>query len=725
MTQTLPDMDITAERVASFEVSRQNSKKDEETPMIDFDPFPFDSGSNFFSKHDGGKVSKEVSPDKVMDFDDRSSQALNFTTTSLDERRNNSHGFEPLLDDPWGDRSDEIGRDSKHRQRQSQPQSEQVGARDFNPLSTDDDNESTSKILFPDDKDPLLNTSKEERGKFTPSLASNIKKLYEEQKASPSDDLLRDYFGDSGDQQSVNSRHTNWKTCSGQDVNKVLSSNCINLPAFAENEEGESCCQDNKTGAKEDPETNQGSNDGTSRWGRFMAKLSDGAHMKANISQVRRKIMSCGEPDTVDELPDGVGKSSPLKKTNLDGNETVSNESAFSYKSLQQFSATILSTSQDLLSIPSNASTPVTKHKTNINGASDCKSLKLCIDLYEASAFQTLMSNLEGNLQVEELHVFRSWDDEDDRTRTTEDISLLFKTIRSFSNLKMLNLANFFVEEIHFVDINKCENKKLQTIRIHLCRGALSKRLLYILSKLPSLKDLSLEMNESFSVHLLLNSSTLESLTIVANGFSIDNLHANELIQKLPKNETLKKLTIEPPLQLRTFRLLAAALAKNTGIGYIRFSLIPGNQVDTNRAMNELANTLLDNATLKSIRNLSHSKIEINDQTSDAVMKALSENYIIEDFLVFNEEQWFRERKRKILKENKMEFDSILPPMFACGNDAEDYPDESVNKKNSLVGDPSHAVSDGLSSIGDSVKSQAQRVASGALDFVGHTIGLK
>mmetsp|Transcript_6286 Transcript_6286/g.15576 ORF Transcript_6286/g.15576 Transcript_6286/m.15576 type:complete len:724 (-) Transcript_6286:221-2392(-) len=722
------DSNITVEREASFEVSRQNSKKYEDTLMVDLDPFPFDSGADLFSKRDVSKVSKAASPDKVMNFDDRFSQALDFTTPSFDFGGNNSHGFEPLNDDLWGDKRDEIGR-------QSQSQPERVDVLDFNPLITEDDNESTSKILFPDDQEPILNTSTQEETKkmstFTPDLASSIKKRYEEQKGPPSDNLLPDDIGQTVFEESSRSRHTNWTTSSGQDMKKLFSATCISLPSFAGNKEGESTVDNNvfnKTGANDDTEVKQDSKNGTSRWNRLMAKLSDGAHMKANILQVRRKIMSCQRPDNVVEFSAGIEKNNLSKEINFEGNETVSNESAFSYKSLQQFSATILSTGQDLLSIPSDASTHIripNKGRTNLNGPSDNNILKLCIDLYEASAFQTLMSDLEGNVQVEELHVFRSWDGQDERTRTTEDISLLFKTIRSLSGLKMLNLANFLVEEIHFVSLTQWKNEKLQAIRIHLCRGALSKRLLDILASLPALKELSLEMNESFPFHLLLNSMTLESLTIVANGYSIDNLHANELIQRLPKNETLKKLTIEPPLQSRTFKLLVASLSKNTGVGYLRFSLLPGNQFDINRAMCELANTLMDNATLKSIRNLNHSKIQVNDQTSDAVMKALSENYIIEDFLVFDEERWFRERKRKILKENKMEFESIFPQIFTCGENAEDHHDECVDKNDSLVGDASHTVSDSLASIGDNVKSQAQRVASGALDFVGHTIGLK
>lgn len=276
------------------------------------------------------------------------------------------------------------------------------------------------------------------------------------------------------------------------------------------------------------------------------------------------------------------------------------------------------------------------------------------------------MSNLKGNLRITELHVLRSCERNAGQSRNTEDIGLLFKTIRSLSNLEVLNLENFVTEEIQFVALTQWQNQNLNTIRIHLSSGAISKRLLNILAELPALRNLTLEMNKSFPFYLLLNSHTLESLAIIANDFNIDTLDAREMIEKLPKNQTLKKLTIEPPLQPRTFKLLASAFCKNTRIEHLRFSLLPGNSADTNDAIRELAHTLKTNKFLKAIWNINHSNIHVKECTCDAVMEALSENYMIEDFLVFDETSWFRNRKDKILKENKAGINSIIPQIFNC-----------------------------------------------------------
>ena len=655
-------MNISVEREASFEDSKQNRKRTEDEPILAADPFPsFDGQADFLSKQDDAKVANDISPTKVMDFTDGFSDAQ-FSTPTTDNNHKNAESC-----DPW-----EGVCESNEFELEQLPESKPY---DFS-------GEAPNKILFLDDHEQKENITGEDddlkrtdildeesfpKTSFTPDLESSINERHQEQKASKT-----------GNHQSVRSRSTNSKIYSGQNIHTLLSTN-------------------------NDGEKNEGSNSSTkeklySHWERLMAKLPEGERVKANILLVRRNIMACQEPGSVVIFDNGVDLSNvgsdPSKNNdhNLEDTKTISNESAFSLKSVHQLSATALSTGQEMLSFASDASTPIrsqTKWKpitdpsrsdpadhtfpqlNNDSGKGSNSTLKLCIDLYDQSAFQTLMSNLEGNAEVEEIHVFRSWEGKMERTRTMADIGLLFKTIRSLSNLSILNLANFLVEEIHFVALSQWQNKNLHTIQIHLCKGALSKRLLGVLATLPALKDLTLEMAHSFPFHILLNSQTLESLTIVANDYAIDNLHAMEMVQKLPKNETLKKLTIEPALCLRTFKLLLSAINKNVGIEHLHFSLLTGSQSETNRAISELARTLMYNASLKSIRNLNHSKIEVNERTCDAVMKSLSENYIIEEFLVFNEEPRFRDKKMTILKENKMDYGSLfpkIPQMFNCGN---------------------------------------------------------
>jgi hypothetical protein len=322
------------------------------------------------------------------------------------------------------------------------------------------------------------------------------------------------------------------------------------------------------------------------------------------------------------------------------------------------------------------------------------------------------MLELKGNVQVVELHVFRPWEENVERLRNTQDIEHLFQTIRSLPNLKILNLANFLVEEIRDIAFSQWQNESLHTILIHLCTGTISERLLTILAGLPALQDLTLELNDSFPFHILLSSRTLESLSIVANDFHVDNLHAMEMITRLHKNRILKNLTIEPPLQLRTIKFLAAVLRKNIGIERLKFSIIPGNPADNNSVICELAHTLMYNTSLKSIVNINYSALNVKEMTCDRVMEALSKNFTIEELLLFNEVPLFHDKKKRILEENKDDI-LIIPAVFNCSGDdggchnrdgnEDDYP----RRESKIV--------DGFSTISEKMKTQGKR----AVEFLG------
>ena len=509
------------------------------------------------------------------------------------------------------------------------------------------------------------------------------------------------------DQHSIKSRSTKWQTSTSSEggTNKFVPTGCMSLDSFSnyfnETEDQVDNYSTKLTAANQDRQDNQSnsntSQEKTPRWERLFSKvpIETRAKVTANILQMKQAFMACHEPnsssvDTVEGHSisdnDPVTTRANANECSFECTENLLNDSVFS--------SSMLSTSQGALSIPSDASTPIrrqtrtitktepssgtssssvvrnlaTRQRNHSNGddKDSDSTLKLCIDHYEQSAFQTLMSNHKGNLRITELHVFRSWEGNAERSRNAEDIGLLFKTIRSLSNLEVLNLANFVTEEIQFVALTQWQNQNLNTVRIHVSKGAISQRLLNILAELPALRDLTLEMNESFPFHFLLSSRTLESLAIIANDFNIDTLDAMEMIQKLPKNQTLKKLIIEPPLQPRTFKLLASAFCKNTGIEHLRFSLLPGNPADTNHAIRELARTLTTNKSLKTIWNINHSNIHVKECTCDTVMGALHENYMLEDFVVFDETPWFRNKKDTILKENKLGIQSIIPEIFNC-----------------------------------------------------------
>jgi hypothetical protein len=456
-------------------------------------------------------------------------------------------------------------------------------------------------------------------------------------------------------------------------------------------------------------------------WQRCIGDFQIGTNITSTIFQARRRIMECQERNHRHEHSDADVSICCTPSSNEFSKSTI-NDRMFSYTSCQAFST---STCHGIMSIPSDASTSrrklpvrstvgnIRKNHIGLHNFNDCVStLKLCIDHYSQSAFTTLMLELKGNVQVVELHVFRPWEENVERLRNTQDIEHLFQTIRSLPNLKILNLANFLVEEIRDIAFSQWQNESLHTILIHLCTGTISERLLTILAGLPALQDLTLELNDSFPFHILLSSRTLESLSIVANDFHVDNLHAMEMITRLHKNRILKNLTIEPPLQLRTIKFLAAALRKNIGIERLKFSILPGNPADNNSVICELAHTLMYNTSLKSIVNINYSALNVKEMTCDRVMEALSKNFTIEELLLFNEVPLFHDKKKRILEENKDDI-LIIPAVFNCSGDdggchnrdgnEDDYP----RRESKIV--------DGFSTISEKMKTQGKR----AVEFLG------
>ena len=97
---------------------------------------------------------------------------------------------------------------------------------------------------------------------------------------------------------------------------------------------------------------------------------------------------------------------------------------------------------------------------------------------------------------------------------------------------------------------------------------------------------------------------------------------------------------------------------------------------------------------------------------------------------MFDETPWFRNKKDRILKENKGDTDIILPHIFHCAQEDGNRPclDRGDNGETvAVAGEGLHTIGNGLVAIGHNVKSHAKNAVSGvsgAFDFVGQTVGL-
>ncbi|KAG7338179.1 hypothetical protein IV203_026044 [Nitzschia inconspicua] len=292
----------------------------------------------------------------------------------------------------------------------------------------------------------------------------------------------------------------------------------------------------------------------------------------------------------------------------------------------------------------------------------------LYIDHYGPSTFFRLMKELKNNDRVKELHIFRSWDNEIKRTRNKADICILFDAIRTLPKLGHLALSNFLPHELDTVTEAQWHNTHLCSLRIHVCKGALSKGLLKTLSGIPQLCNLALEVCQSSPFHYILENKRLKTLSLEGTDYIWKHEHIMELVYVLRKTFTLKRLLLEPPMNAKTFKFLAYGLIANTGVEDLKVHVLPGHSpVETNEALQEFSRTLVVNTTLKSAWNTNYDALKVNEQVSKKLLDAFAKNDAIQKFLMFDEEPAFHCAKETLLKDNRRNSVPILPDLYIPG----------------------------------------------------------
>lgn len=345
--------------------------------------------------------------------------------------------------------------------------------------------------------------------------------------------------------------------------------------------------------------------------------------------------------------------------------------------------------------------------------------LTLFIDHYGPTAFRNLAESLMFNDRVSDLRIFRRWDDSIEMKRDEAEIHLLFRAIRSLPRLESLQLANFGKGELDSVSVSAWHNASLKKLKIHVCKGAISNRLLETLAGMPALKELVLEMNETFPLYLLLASTTLESLTVAANNYRIANLHLTKAFHHLGKNISLKVLTMEPPIDMRSFKFLAYSLRDNIELEELKVHVLAGNRHESGGAANEIARMLQSNSSLKKLWNLNFANVHLPENSCKLLLTAFAENTTVEEFLFFEEQPTFRVRKQRFLKRNQGYLTDNLADFFGCR--------ELVGKSDSHGGEDTvlgslvhnySTIGKNLFAAGENIMAQGDRMAVGVAAVV-------
>ncbi len=378
----------------------------------------------------------------------------------------------------------------------------------------------------------------------------------------------------------------------------------------------------------------------------------------------------------------------------------------------------------------SEASTPKRKQNQSLNQnpneslqflleGESTSTLTLYVDHYGSVTFRILMEDLVNNENVTELKIFRCWDESVEQKRDTAEIRHLFRAIRSLPRLESLQLANFHNSELDGLAVRDWRNQRLKELQIHVCSGAISQRMLRILSEMPALKVLVLEVNETFPLHIVLASTTLESLTVVANNYKMDNLNLMEAFHKLRKNTSLKQLVLEPPMVMRSFKFLAYSLRENIQLEELKVHVLPGDDHESSGAANELARTLQVNSSLKKLWNLNYANVGLTKKSCTSLLTALAGNTVFEDFLFFNEEPAFHFQKQRFLNRNKVDQIPLMPDIFGCRTlaTATGSSKKDDGLLDSLVQDYA-SIGENLFAVGKSINAKGSSIAIGMFEFM-------
>lgn len=279
----------------------------------------------------------------------------------------------------------------------------------------------------------------------------------------------------------------------------------------------------------------------------------------------------------------------------------------------------------------SQVTTPDTAPMDDDDGVSDGSkyrrhsesSLTIRVDDYKVVTFEKLIRRLEGNSDLETLEIYRQRIISNKRVRTYDEISHFFAMLRRLPNLKTLVLTNFSRQDIGPIIFMVKGHPTLERFHVHLTSSTVESSLLDILAEAPALKEVSLDVQASFPLHLLVASRTLTRITVPSETFQFEERHLVFAMNALEKNQTLQILDLKPKLTASDVRLLAFGIRDNSCLQVLRFSFL-ADEGEAGAALVHLCGSLSRNSALRTVENY-YAKL-LNLKPGDAYRIQTSKN---------------------------------------------------------------------------------------------------
>ena len=283
----------------------------------------------------------------------------------------------------------------------------------------------------------------------------------------------------------------------------------------------------------------------------------------------------------------------------------------------------------------------VSRDQDEINKFSDvmtAKSLNLYIDEYPQTSFFSLLDSLQSNSVIERIEVFRKrTTNEEIRTRTIKDMDSLFHVIHNLSTLAELVLWNFHPKDLSSLCLGIVDNMSIKYLQLHMECGTLDQQAVEIISSMPSLLSLELEVNESFPLWSLLESNSLVLLGVFSACFDFDPNDVLRLSGRIRTNSVLRVLDLEPRIPSWCIGAVMASLrfSHTSQLETFRFSCRNDNKEQGDACMAEILKTIEYETSLRVLWNYSCTSFSVSEEMRRRTMLAVNRNPSLKEFRLF------------------------------------------------------------------------------------------
>ena len=274
------------------------------------------------------------------------------------------------------------------------------------------------------------------------------------------------------------------------------------------------------------------------------------------------------------------------------------------------------------------------------------------LDDYKEVTFRKLIDRLCGNAEVTEVEIYRLSRICNQRRRTDEEMNLFFDALKSLPNLKKLAFISFSPFELELIISLIKNHKSLEKLHIHLVSGTVDSCLLDNLAESTVLREVSLDVQCSFPLHLLLCSRSLTHVRVPSERFRFDEGQLVFAMNALEKNRTLQVLDLKPKLNPSDVRLLSFGIRRNSELKILRFSFL-ADETDSRPALLHFVKALAQNSALQTVQNHYGELLRLSSADAFRLRKLVANHPTLVDFAIFDPERSVRDTKDNTFHEKE------------------------------------------------------------------------